>query len=164
MRIPTSRENNGLRDDSSMTSMIDVVFLLLIFFVCASLGQMGELLVSTEMAAGSIDSAEFEKQPKPFGEVWIFLRRENGETTVQINQGGTTFRQGDADDFRSSTDFPKFVNVLKGLAAAEASVPVILDMQDGVPSGDLVAVFTTAKQVAGFQTINFKVEPTKKAR
>ncbi len=160
MRIPTSRENRGLRDDSSMTSMIDVVFLLLIFFVCASLGQMGELLVSTEMSAGSIDSAEFAKQEKPLGEIWIFLRTsEDGKTIVQVNQGGTIFQQGTAEEFRKSEDYPGFVKMLKELSATESSVPVILDMQDSVPAGDLVAVFTTAKQVAGFQSINFKVEP-----
>ena len=39
-----------------MTPMIDVVFLLLIFFVCASIGQIPESLLPTPLNSGSIDS------------------------------------------------------------------------------------------------------------
>ena len=40
-----------------MTPLIDVVFLLLIFFVCASTGQIRESLLPTELSGGSIESA-----------------------------------------------------------------------------------------------------------
>ncbi len=86
MRIPTSRDRGDVRDDRSMTAMIDVVFLLLIFFVCASIGRMGELLVSTELSGGSIDAADFAKQPKPRGEVWVFMRRDKDQVVVQVNR------------------------------------------------------------------------------
>ena len=39
MRVPSHHQDVERRDDLAMTPMIDVVFLLLIFFVCASLGQ-----------------------------------------------------------------------------------------------------------------------------
>ena len=55
MRIPTShRHADAGTIDQAMTPMIDVVFLLLIFFVCASVGQTADSLLPTELAAGGV--------------------------------------------------------------------------------------------------------------
>ena len=42
MRIPDSSTHSGDRQDVTMTPMIDVVFLLLIFFICTASFQIVE--------------------------------------------------------------------------------------------------------------------------
>lgn len=162
MRIPNSRDRNDLRDERSMTAMIDVVFLLLIFFVCASVGQMGELLLGSRMTAGSAVSPEVPKQDVAPDRVWVIVQRRDGQTIVKarIGQGksGREFEQGDADKFRNSPDYPELVAMLKGLAATAPEIPVILDVEKGVPMGDHLAVLTAAKN-AGFSDIKFATEP-----
>ena len=165
MHIPNSRDRDDLRDERSMTAMIDVVFLLLIFFVCASIGQMGELLLDSEMTAGSVDSAELAKQPRPLGEVWVTLRNQNGKAVVQVSQGqgapGREFRQGNADDFRKAVDFQEFKTVLKTLAETDTSIPVILDVEPTVLMGVHHTVLTAVKN-AGFRDIKFATDSKKK--
>ena len=43
MKIPSAHYDRQLDDSQAMTPLIDVVFLLLIFFVCASTDQVREL-------------------------------------------------------------------------------------------------------------------------
>ena len=40
-----------------MTSMIDCVFLLLIFFVCASVGQLRESMLGTDLPPGGVSAS-----------------------------------------------------------------------------------------------------------
>ena len=61
MRIPTRRHEV---ENNSMTPMIDVIFQLLIFFVCASAGQTLESHLPTELAAGTTESAVISPAPK----------------------------------------------------------------------------------------------------
>jgi len=148
MRVPSHHDDVERPADQSMTPMIDVVFLLLIFFVCASLGRIRESLLPSELAAGAIDSQEFRDQPKPFGEVWLFLRPDtDGRTEVQVNEGGETY-----------ADFGRLKQQLDLLAAATTEIPVILDIAPNVPLGDMIRVFDTC-DAAGFESINFATEP-----
>ena len=147
MRIPSSHLDDRAQDDQAMTPMIDVVFLLLIFFVCASVGQVRESLLPTELAEGSIDSVEAAEQVQPFGEVWLFLRRDDDRVTrVQINQGG-----------REYENFDLLKQQIDQLAEATTEVPVILDIEGDVPYGDVIRVYD-ACYAARFETIRFAAD------
>jgi len=164
MQIPNSRDREDLRGEKSMTAMIDVVFLLLIFFVCASIGQMGELLVATEMTGGSVQSSEFARQERLLPEVWVYIRRnKQDQTTVQVNEGGEVFQQGDAAEFRQSADYEKLVAKLNELAELDATIPVIFDIEDSVPMGDHHVILTAAKS-AGLQDIKFATDAPPEAK
>ena len=153
MRVPTHHNDVERPADQAMTPMIDVVFLLLIFFVCASLGQVRESLLPTELAAGGIGSQEIRDRPKPFGEVWLFLRPgAGGRTEVQVNEGGETY-----------ADFGRLKRQLDLLAAATTEIPVILDIEPNIPLGDMIRVFDTC-DAAGFQSINFATDPAPAAK
>jgi biopolymer transport protein ExbD len=126
-----------------MTPMIDVVFLLLVFFVCAAASQIHEQLLPAEMAAGSIDSAQAQSEPRPFGEIWLFLKMRQGRISVQLNQGGTQFR-----------DLDQLSRQLQLLAAATTDVPIILDIEADVPLGDMITVYD-ACYAQEFRSIHF---------
>ena len=152
MRIPSSQRNKGLQFDQAMTPMIDCVFLLLIFFVCASLGRMAESLFSVDLSEGSIASAEakpIETKPTWVTEVWLKLEWDetNGRTLVEMNG-------------REFTQFEPLEADLKALAELSSDSPIILDIAGRVPAGDVIRV-DDACRAAGFQSINYATDPEK---
>ncbi len=145
MRIPSSTRRARTVDSAAMTPMIDVVFLLLIFFVCASAGQRIESVLPTELAAGAVASQQ-PAAPRPLlGDVKLRLRRAaDGTTVVYMKQ-------------RTYTDLRRLGDALRALAEAAAEIPVILDTDGDVPVGDLVRVYDLC-QAAGFLEISFAVD------
>ena len=126
---------------TAMTPLIDVVFQLLIFFICASTGHMKELLLSTDFRAGNVGSTAKLDQEKPLGEVWIRLKRIENETTAFLE--GREFR-----------DHTQLAATLRTLAAAATEIPVILDIGGDVPLGDVVYVYDACRS-ARFRYVNF---------
>ena len=146
MRIPSSRQRPAQVDmQTAMTPLIDVVFQLLIFFICASTGHLKELLLATDFRAGAIGAASAIEVDKPLGEVWIRLKRDGEETVVFLE--GQEFR-----------DLGQLDTTLKGLAAAATDIPVILETAGEVPLGDLIHVYDHCRS-CGFRTINFAADP-----
>ncbi|MGH7128406.1 MAG: ExbD/TolR family protein, partial [Planctomycetaceae bacterium] len=138
---------NDAEADRAMTPLIDMVFLLLIFFVCASVGQIRESLLPTELAAGSIESPQPRHEPPPLGELWLRLSRNDaGRTVIEVNE-------------RRIADVRVLAATLRDLAGVTTEIPVILDIDPDVPLGDMIAVYDAANQ-AGFDSIDFAVEPS----
>ena len=140
-----------MRENTSMTPMIDIVFLLLIFFVCASVGQIKESLLPTELSAGSVESPDVSVENQPLvGELWLHLRRtERNRTVVEF----------DNPEFgRRFEDFNRLKTQLLKLANAAAEMPVILDIEATVPVGDVIRIYDTCR-AANFESIHFATEP-----
>jgi len=147
MRVPASQTRGDI-SENMMTSMIDVVFLLLIFFVCAAAGQMSEALLPTDLAAGSTESAVAMEKPVPVDEVWIYLSRGvDRQLVMKLN--GTDY-----------ASFEALRTTLRGLAAIAAESPVILDIAPDVPAGEMIRVYDTCR-AAGFESINFSAKRAK---
>jgi biopolymer transport protein ExbD len=149
MRIPVSHQHSRENDDSFMTPMIDVVFLLLIFFVCASVGQIRESTLATPLAAGSVEAVDPVESPKPLGEVWVRLARrgagEGAVTTAEVNN-------------LLYDDWDRLRGTLRELASVAPEIPVILDIGQSVPVGDFVDIYDTCRS-AGFDNIQFATAP-----
>lgn len=146
MRIPTRRRETNV-ENTSMTPMIDVIFQLLIFFVCASAGQVQEAHLPTELTPGSVESVNPIVVERPFGEVWLKLHQraggeqENQQTIVELND-------------REYFDDVSLRQTLAVLAETTPEIPVILDIDGPVPLGEVVRVYD-ACQAASFQQISF---------
>jgi len=139
MRIPQHKRDN---DFGAMTSMIDVVFLLLIFFVVSASGQIREMLLPTELAAGAVETEVAVPEPEPLTvEVWLKLTRDGDRTLVDMN--GTIYEE-----------LPKLKDQLRTLAEVGPENPIILDVAADVPLEDLVDIYDTC-QGAGFESVNF---------
>ena len=135
----------------SLTPMIDVVFLLLIFFVCASTGQIRESLLPTELSGGSIESAAAAPRERPLGEAWVRVvapGQANGGMRIEVE--GQTFSGPDRH-----RDLSRF---LRTLAATARELPVILDIEPDVPLGEALAAYDAARS-ADFEAIHFAVDP-----
>ena len=149
MRIPVSHQQSREHDDSFMTPMIDVVFLLLIFFVCASIGQIRESTLPTPLAAGSIEAVDPIESPQPLGDVWVRLAR-NGE-------GDSAVTTAEVNDLLYD-DWDRLRGILRELASVAPEIPVILDIEHDVPVGDFVDIYDTCRS-AGFDHIQFATAP-----
>ena len=128
--------------EQAMTPMIDVVFLLLIFFVVASASQTREDLLPAELAAGGV-AADLPATPRPLGELWIRLQTSGDRTVAVLN--GT-----------QHPDLAALETVLAGLrtAGAAAEMPAVIDAAQTVPVGDVVRVYDAALD-AGFDGVFF---------
>ncbi|MCA8997278.1 MAG: biopolymer transporter ExbD [Planctomycetaceae bacterium] len=124
--------------------MIDVVFLLLIFFVVTASSQTREMLLPTELAAGAVDANVVPPEPEPLSvEVWLSLKVDAALGGTVVDMNGTPY-----------TDLDQLKAQLRLLAELGPENPVILDIAGNVPLGDVVDVYDTC-QSAGFQSVSF---------
>ena len=147
MKILTRFHRRQERDDSFMTPMIDVVFLLLIFFVLASAGQIKESHLETPLTGGSVETATTVDKPAPLGEVMI---------TLQINE--TTGRTRAELNNQYFEDWSNLRDTLRQLAGIAPEIPVTLDIAQGVPVGDFIDIYDTCR-AANINTVRWAARP-----
>ena len=129
----------------SMTPMIDVVFLLLIFFVCTASFQLSESVLPTPISPGQTSATlppeleEIELE-RIFIEIFLF----DGQTQITIN------------DQRCGT-MQQLAELLVALATLDSSLPVILDIDGKIPLGSAIEVVDQCR-LAGFGKIQFAAE------
>ena len=142
--MKTVYHNHTDRNDPSlaMTPMIDVVFLLLIFFVCTSSFEQVEQILPADLLISAGSPIEAPIQPPTDLEQLVLKGRHV--------QGGTNWSVND-------TPCPTLATLqatLRALADIDRSLPVILDADGGVPLGDLIDVYDLSR-TAGFAAIRF---------
>lgn len=144
MRIPQVHRNAQGPDNCSMTPMIDVVFLLLIFFICASARQSREALLAANLPAGSIAAAQ-AAAPVQVDQAFVKLKLQpDGTTIAEIN--GTDY-----------ATIELLETQLRALAEVGPEVPVILDIAGPVPFGDVIRVYDLCQRLK-FTTIKFAID------
>ena len=122
--------------------MIDVVFLLLIFFVCASIGAVREDIMPTRLSAGTVTAADPVEQEVWVTEIWVKLT-DTDEGTVQL-----------ALNDRPIGSFDQLIQQLRALAEVTPDSPVILDIGPEVTCGDYMRAYDSCV-AAHFESIHF---------
>ncbi|MEM9587534.1 MAG: biopolymer transporter ExbD [Planctomycetota bacterium] len=120
-----------------MTPMIDVVFLLLVFFVWTSSFELPEFDLSAAIAAPPIGSAEADAaQPPPeaFDELVIRIVRQGDRSSIQLS--------GQPVD-----DLSVLRSRLDAVVSLGVQPPVIIDPDDGVTMDLAISVYDTAVAV-----------------
>ncbi|APZ93834.1 ExbD/TolR family protein [Fuerstiella marisgermanici] len=149
MRIPGHHQRRTTLDNDSMTPMIDVVFLLLVFFVCASIGQKPESLLPAALSAGATetdvqlpppDPTEFQAQ-----EVRIRLANDaaTGRPQIQLNE-------------QPIADAAELTSRLKRLAEIDPRSQIILFVDDDASNQQFIGIYDLC-QVLAFESISFAV-------
>jgi biopolymer transport protein ExbD len=146
MRVPTANRSAAAMSSAAMTPLIDVVFQLLIFFMCASTGHLREQLLPADLGTGASGDLPAPIE-KPLGEVWIQVTWKAGQTVPVIE--GTPYH-----------DWPQFEQVVRTLAETALEIPVILEIDGAVPVGDVIRVYDLCRAV-GFQSLSFAADPLK---
>ena len=147
MKIPSSRDQQSLADGNTMTPMIDVVFLLLIFFVCASIGDVREDIMPTRLSAGTVSAADPVEQEVWVTEIWVKLtNHDGGPVQLALND-------------RPMDSFDQLILQLQALAEVTPDSPVILDISPEVTCGDYMRAYDSCV-AADFESIHFAMSKT----
>ncbi len=136
--------------DAAMTPMIDVVFLLLVFFVWTASFQIIEQILPSQMSAQmGAEPAELDEPPPEadFENVVIRIRLIDEQPVWQINDVPIE----SIDQLRTQ---------LSAISEVKIDAPVILHPEQVVPLGDVIEVYDISK-LAGFQKVSFAVTPEK---
>lgn len=149
MRIPGQSDRTPALQGEAMTPMIDVVFLLLVFFVCASVGQLPDSLLPAELGPGAT-AAEVELPPPTpedaeHQEVRVGLRpgKAAGTVTIQLN----------AQPIPTAAELRQR---LVQLADIDPLTQIILDIDDQVSTQQFISIYDLC-QTLDFQAISFGV-------
>jgi biopolymer transport protein ExbD len=133
--------------DSTMTPMIDVVFLLLVFFVWTASFHMIEYILpsklSSQIGANTIETSE----PTPeedFEKVIVRLQWQGSQSFLTVNEAAIG-------------SLAELDQKLSAIAQIKTDAPVIVHPDDEVPLGDVIEVYDVAKSV-GFSQVSFAVD------
>ena len=126
-----------------MTPMIDVVFLLLVFFVWTASFQVVEYLLPSELSTLLGNQAALEDPPPEadFEDVVIRIHWTG-------DQPGWTINDQQADSLA------ELHQRLQAIAQVKQDAPVILHPDEEVPLGDVINVFDLSR-LTGFEKIQF---------
>jgi biopolymer transport protein ExbD len=134
--------------DAAMTPMIDVVFLLLVFFVWTASFQIVEQVLDTEVAAqlGTESTEDVDPPPeKDFDDVVVKIGWDGQRASWSINNQPMNSLQAVSQQ-------------LNTIARIQNEAPVILDPQPEVPLGQVIDVYDVTL-ISGFEEISFAVNP-----
>jgi biopolymer transport protein ExbD len=128
-----------------MTPMIDVVFQLLIFFICTASFQQAESLLPMGLA-----TANATKGARPIDErseqqrIVVRATRIDGQTQWIVND-------------RPVASLRELENTLRAVSQTDRSIPITLDVSNDVPLGDMIDVYDLSR-LAGLTSIEFAVK------
>ena len=143
MRRSTCNRYQPGRLEVKMTPMIDVIFLLLIFFVCTASFQAAEEILPTNLSLpGSIASdAPIDPEVLDLEEVVVKIPRRESRLRWQVNQ-------------RNCGRLEEVRDVLAAVSRVKSDLPVILDVDPDVPLEAVIDVYDLCRQI-GLQRIQF---------
>ncbi len=147
---PLVSRERGADMDSAMTPMIDVVFLLLVFFVWTASFQLIEHVLSSEMTAQMGTDASQPVDPVP--------EQDFDKIVVRIRWNGTSATWTVRDQPLGSIEEVR--SMMQAIADVKIDAPIILHPDPVVPLGVVIEAYDVSKQV-GFQEVSFAVNPSK---
>ena len=131
----------------NMTPMIDVVFLLLIFFVWTASFQIVEQILPSQMSSQLGDKPAELTEPPPeadFDNVVIKIGWNGTEPSWQLNE-------------QDLASVDQLQENLTAISALKPDAPVILDPAGTVPLGYVIEAFDLSK-LSGFEKVSFAVK------
>ncbi len=143
MRRPTCRRDQSRQLDVKMTPMIDVIFLLLIFFVCTASFQFPETILPTRLSMPGTVGAEVAIQDDMVDLDQIVVK-------VIWRDGAVRWRINDVDYDRLA----EVRAVMEAVRRVKVDLPVILDIDPGVPMENVIDVYDLCRRL-GLQHVQF---------
>jgi len=140
VRHPQSSQQMGYVFDAKMTPMIDVIFQLLIFFLCTAGFAVPEAVLPTELPRDSAVST-LPATPKEQTEVVKVQLTGKDELVIQMNH-------------QPVATVLDLVERLRQIARISREVPLILDVSSEVPVGQVIEVYDKALS-SGLRNVHF---------
>ena len=154
MKIPSRPNRNNSLDGDTMTPMIDVVFLLLVFFICASVGSTADKLLPAELNGNSAPSIEAVASVEP--EKWE-------HPPVQIRIEPSAAGNNPIAVFLDEQPLPG-IEVLSRrltlLSSADPATRIILNVNDDVEVQQFILIYDLCQKLK-FENVSFAVRQKK---
>jgi len=127
-----------------MTPMIDVVFLLLIFFLASSSFQRLEKTLSSAVASAPdlMPQGNTPEQvpPKDLTDLSDVVVRIQRAKNVAANKSVEYSMNGEP-----IANLERLSNRMKAILRVRADVPIVIDPDDGVPAGEAIRIYDIAR-------------------
>jgi biopolymer transport protein ExbD len=135
-----------------MTPLIDVIFLLLIFFLCTANFRPLEQSLPATVTASQAERASKETDPQlaELDEVIIRLERDSGQTVWSVSFAGDPQA---GEQFTKEDDLRSF---LRELAGIRGDLPVVVQVSPNVPMQDVVTTVDLCRE-AGLSAVSLLV-------
>jgi biopolymer transport protein ExbD len=146
MKVPQQSLGGVL--ELKMTPMIDVVFLLLIFFIWTSSFEIPEFDLPSAIALpaqAGIDATDQPPLAEPFDEIVIRLSRSNAQVQIEMNQ-------------QPISTMKELRNRLAEIIAIGVQPPIIIDPSAEITMNVAVEAYDAAKR-AGADRVLFAAQP-----
>lgn len=132
-RIQRSQRNI----EFSMTPMIDVIFLLLVFFIATSSFRVVEKLLpsnlsQTNSTSGQEDSLPPEEIQDLLEQVVVRMKKSGDGVVVELNGSALS-------------SFDELRGRLRSIAQLQPGLPVIVDPEPSIPAGQVVKAYDWAR-------------------
>ena len=142
------RSNLSHRDetfDVAMTPMIDVVFMLLIFFVWTASFRIAELVLPSSLITQDQgqDNTQVDPELEDLDRVVVRMGWNGSSPSWIVNDVPIA-------------SFDSVRTRLQLVAKIKASLPILVDPMPAVPLGHVIDVYDVARQ-AGFQKVQFAI-------
>lgn len=146
MKIPSSFDPSSQKGDSAMTPMIDVVFLLLIFFVCASAVPVAEVMISSPLKVTSSETSPEKEEEDKLVRLQIRQNEQDQLTWILTGMEQKEIR---------TTNLEELKNRLK-TDTAQSEKELVLDIGKEITMGTALETYDLCDQLE-FQKISFGV-------
>lgn len=144
MRLPGLHTRQNRELEIKLTPMIDVVFLLLVFFIWNARLQELEYVLPSQLSAVTGNQNQRPVDPPPetdFDDVVVRIRWTNNQPSWSINENPVT-------------SLEQLQQKLATIREIKRDAPVILHPDKQVPLGDVIDVYDRSRS-AGFEQIQF---------
>ena len=132
----------------NMTSMIDVIFLLLIFFVCTANLNAVEEILPTQFSLSGVTISDLEPEPG-------FLNLQYARIRISY-QNRIPYWQIEGQSCQTVHDVQA---VLARIARSKSDLPVIIASESNVPWGNVIDTYDICRSV-GLEKIQYEVTAT----
>jgi len=142
-------EEQGKGIPLNMTPMIDIIFQLLLFFMCGTKMKTVESKIDAYLPTQHGKAVQQEKPPPPQPEINISLRKDRGSDTPLMYV-----------DESKVKDIEQLRSVLTKLAKVSKDIPVVIDPSPEVAFKWVILTLDACAQ-AGFKDTSFAEPPAK---
>lgn len=146
MKLPATHSSDSL--ELKMTPMIDVVFLLLVFFVWTSSFELPEFDLPSAIAEPPTGGSQLSSEQRPtevFDEIVIRLLMQDANVVIQLNG-------------QSVNDIDALRTRIGAIIALGVQPPVIIDPAEQIRISSAVEVYDAAR-AAGADRVLFAAHP-----
>ena len=138
------RRDNSQAMQLQMTPMIDVVFQLLIFFVCTTSFQALEMILPTMLSTqggSSVAETPVDPELQELEDIVVHIESAKGTVSWKVNE--QTYER-----------LAQVRDVLLAVVKVRRDLPVILQVAEEVPLGNVIDVYDLCR-IVGFDRIQF---------